>query len=329
MKVTLDYARIQDESVRPGFGEVRTALSGNLFSPQSATGEQRGDSPASNSLTLDEVRTYYNDKTARILKRYGPGPRVHYHTGFGDELEPSDVPAEALRRRLVSGQERILEHAAQTWDAATYLSGEVLDVGCGLGGGSLFWAQKFGASVTAVTCVPAHVKLVREFAEMVGVASRVQPVVADVLELDGRNCFDAAVAVDSSCHLPRREWFQRLAELLRPNGRVFISDCLLGRPEYEDSFNRYWRARIGTVAEYLEAARAAGFEPLVVDNLSSRVRDFFATIEALVKLEARAAGSDAAEAERCAGSLRQHRNLHQGLGNGGYVYVQMSLVKKR
>jgi len=43
-----------------------------------------------------------------------------------------------------------------------------------------------------------------------------------MLELQGRNCFDAAVAVDSSCNLPLREWFPQIFTLLRPGGRVFI-----------------------------------------------------------------------------------------------------------
>ena len=44
----------------------------------------------------------------------------------------------------------MLSDAAEVWDAPQSLSGEILDVGCGLGGGSIFWAQEFGARVTAV-----------------------------------------------------------------------------------------------------------------------------------------------------------------------------------
>jgi hypothetical protein len=44
----------------------------------------------------------------------------------------------------------------------------------------------------------------------------------------GENCFDAAVAIDSSAYLVRKEWFRLLKSLLRPGGRVFNIDCCLG-----------------------------------------------------------------------------------------------------
>jgi len=74
---------------------------------------------------------------------------------------------------------------------------------CGLGGGALFWAQEFGAHVTAVTCVPSHLEWVARFAAQARVASQVHPLLCDALEIPGENCFDAAVAVDSCCHIPR------------------------------------------------------------------------------------------------------------------------------
>jgi cyclopropane fatty-acyl-phospholipid synthase-like methyltransferase len=207
----------------------------------------------------------------------------------------------------------------------------VLDVGCGLGGGSLFWAQEFGARVTAVTCVPEHAKLIEQFADRVGVGSRVRPLVGDVLELGGRNCFDAAVSVDASCHLSRPEWFRRLFTLLRADGRVFISDCFLGcreNQEYEDSFNNYWHAQIGTIAEYHAAAREAGLQPKVVEDLSSRVMDFFSITRALIQIEAQEAGANSAEAARYAASLREHKIMREGLREHDYVYAQMSFSKR-
>jgi tocopherol O-methyltransferase len=300
-------------------------------SPHRNFGErQRSVQQTSGSLSLDEVSTYYGGKTEHILRRYGPGPRVHYHTGLVDELESLEVPADVLRRRLVIAQERILKHAAQVWHAASNLSGEVIDVGCGLGGGSIFWAQEFGANVTAVTCVPTHAKLVEQFAARAGVRSKIRPLVCDVLDLQGAYCFDAAVAVDASCHLARREWFGRLFALLRPGGKVFISDCFLGRQEYEASFNRYFHARIGTINEYLDAAREAGLQPVIIEDLSNRVEHFFSITRALIQIEAQEAetGSNTAEIARCAASLSEHTILREGLRDQGYIYALMSFSKE-
>jgi cyclopropane fatty-acyl-phospholipid synthase-like methyltransferase len=257
---------------------------------------------------------------------------VHYHAGIVDKLEDLRVPARVLRQRLVASQERILAHAAEVWRADANLSGEVLDVGCGLGGGSLFWAQEFGAHVTAVTLVPDHVKMVEQFATSVGVGSRVRPLVANVLQLEGRDYFDAAVAFDASCHLPRQEWFRRLKTLLRPGGRVFISDCFLGYREnraYEDTFNAYWHARIGTVDEYVAAANEAGLELGGVEDLSSRVADFFSITRALIDIESREERSNAAEVARLTASFCEHTIMLQGLRDQGYIYAQLSFIKDK
>jgi methyltransferase family protein len=164
-------------------------------------------------VSKQQAVAFYERKTQEILKRYGPGPRVHYHTGLVDQPPSIGASSEELRRDLVGAQERTLEYAAEVWEAASSLCGDVLDVGCGLGGGAIFWAQKFGANVTAVTIAPSHIRLVEGFAAQARVASRVQAVCCDVLTMEGEGCFDAAVAIDSSDSIPRRPWFRRLEGL--------------------------------------------------------------------------------------------------------------------
>ena len=223
---------------------------------------------------LDDVVAYFEGKTEGILRRYGPGPRVHYHVGFADKPAGANGSAQSLRQYLVTAQEQLLWHAATTWDASSTFAAEVLDVGCGLGGGAIFWAQEFGAQVTAVTCVPSHIDLVARFASQAGVGSRVKPVLCDAVELPGENLFDAAVAVDSSGYLPRKEWFLRLAALLRPKGRAFIIDCFLAHEQQAELFDRHWHTRIGTIDEYLTAARLAGLQVKRVEDISRRICTF-------------------------------------------------------
>src|ERR1700676_1468627 len=123
---------------------------------------------------MQNLVAFYEAKTDAILRRYGPGPRVHYHTGLLDEPPPSGASVHLLRHRLIDAQEHTLHYAASLWQAQSTLCGDVLDVGCGLGGGAIFWAQEFGAQVTAVTIAPSHLELVGDFAERAGVASRVR-----------------------------------------------------------------------------------------------------------------------------------------------------------
>jgi tocopherol O-methyltransferase len=282
---------------------------------------------ASSNPVLREIVAYFEMKTQAILQRYGPGPRVHYHTGLVDEPPPRHASVVELRQRLVAAQERILRHAAATWTAATTLSGDVLDVGCGLGGGAIFWAEEFGARVTAVTCVPSHVNLVSRYAGLAGVASRVHPLLCDALEVPGENRFDAIVAMDSSGYLPRRKWFRRLASLLRPGGRVFIIDCFLGRTEFEEPFNRHWCTRIGTIDEYLAAAREADLQVESCEDISHRTEHFWTTTLALIGAEAEEMNIGAVPSARCEASCRAHALVRQGLSDGGLQYGLMSFSK--
>lgn len=276
---------------------------------------------------LEDVVTYFDSKTHSILKRYGPGPSVHYHTGLVDDPPPSNASIPVLREHLVAGQERMLRDAAGVWNARAHLSGQIIDVGCGLGGGAIFWAKEFGAQVTAVTCVPSHAGWVARFAAEAGVGRKVEPLVCDAADVPGENRFDAAVAVDSSGYLPRKDWLRRTASLLRPGGSVFIIDCFLQRPQYADLFNRHWHTRIGTIEEYENAARAAGLKAGQVFDVTGRTEHFWTTTLALIEAESkRDRSTDSTPAQRTQ-SFQAHSLVREGLANGGLRYALLSFSK--
>jgi len=278
-------------------------------------------------VPVADIVAYYEPKTQELLRRYGPGPRLHYHTGIVDEPVSLDIPMSVLRGEIVAGQERLLYIAAEIWQAPSTLGGEIVDVGCGLGGGSIFWAQEFGTQVTAVTCVPSHIEWVARFANQAGVADRVNPLLCDAIEIPGESCFDAAVLIDSSCHMPRQPLFNRLATLLRPNGRVFITDLFLSRPEYADLFNRHWHVRIGTIDEYRIAAWRAGLHEESTEEISQRVEYFWAMTCALIRAEAAEKNPSPCENEKFKEALETHAQVRRGLIDGGYRYALMSFLK--
>jgi cyclopropane fatty-acyl-phospholipid synthase-like methyltransferase len=220
----------------------------------------------------------------------------------------------------------MLYYAAETWHAASTLSGDVLDVGCGLGGGAIFWAQEFGARVTAVTCVPSHAPWVSRFAAQAGVESRVRTLVCDAVHITGEETFDAVVAVDSSGYLPRREWFGRLSALLRPAGRVFLVDCFLEGPKFQESFDRYWHTQIGSLSEYLTEAERAGLASDSIEDISPRTAHFWTTTQALIRAEAQER-SCSPQDQQSVVSLRAHKDVLQGLTDGGLRYALLSFRK--
>jgi tocopherol O-methyltransferase len=222
-----------------------------------------------------EVIDWYERKTSFVLDQYGPGPRVHYHTGLVGPSEPAAADAHAVSQQLVRAQERMLDHACAAWNADEHLRGELLDVGCGLGGSCLYFAERFGARVTGLTPIPSHVPIVDRFAREAGVGSLVAATLGDAHTFPGEARFDAAFSFGASNYFDRAVWFRRLAGLVRSRGQVCIEDTFLVRPEMAAAFNAYWISNIGTREEYVAAAEAAGFELMRLDDVTSEAAGFW------------------------------------------------------
>jgi tocopherol O-methyltransferase len=282
--------------------------------------------PLSTVKAHRSVAELYESKTLAILRRYGAGPRVHYHTGFVDA--PPARGIEAIRKQLSESQERMLRYASDVWNFSRMNFSHLLDVGCGLGGSALFWAQEFGTRVTAITIVPSHVTLVAEMARRAGVESYVSPRLCDAASVPGSSYFDAAIALESSSLFARGPWFRCLARILPSEGQVFISDCFLGRPEYAEGFNKHWCGQIGSKAEYVDTAKRWGFELAACEDVSLRTATFWRTTQALIEAE-RSLEVDAPLATPLAGeSLRTHRLMEQGLLDKGLQQLLLTFIKR-
>ena len=283
------------------------------------------DAQSSRGASRQALVGFYDRKTEAIVSRYGPGPRVHYHTGILNTGPRSRASREELRSNLVTSQEHLLEHASEVWRIASIPFRKVLEVGCGLGGGAIFWAQEFGAEVTAVTIVPSHVDLIAAYAKRAGVGSLIRPLLCDAAAVPGKALYDAAIAIDSSSSFERRAWFQALHRLLHRDGRIFIFDCFLGRAEYEKPFNRHWCARIGSIDEYVVAAKEASFRLNQIEDVSSRAVHFWSTTVALMREEAAEKGRNYSALEE---SCRIHSLVQEALANGGLKHILMSFVRR-
>jgi tocopherol O-methyltransferase len=238
---------------------------------------------ANTLVAFDETQVplYYSRKTADILHKYGPGPRVHFHMGLfapGTTPNTTAVPQHELKQRIVASQEAIVDHAARTWGAYTTPPNRLLDIGCGVGGGSIYWAQEHGAKVTALTVAGEHIPVIEDFARQAGVASRVKPRLADIHTFapDGkRKKFDAAYANESSGYMDRKRLFQVVSEVIRPGGWFGIQEHFICRPEWTEFIDGYYKTRLGTLAEYMSAAEAAGFELERNEDVTDRVTEFW------------------------------------------------------
>lgn len=284
--------------------------------------------PVSPRIPVEQIEAYYSDrKTQSLLDRYGPGPRVHYHSGIVKEPYGLHSSFSTLKGCIHRSQERLMARLAHLWRADSYLSGEVLDIGCGLGGGSIFWAEEFGATVTAVTCVPSHINWIAKFAKQAGVATQVQPLLSDAVEVPGENRFDAAVAIESSCHMPRRPLFNRLASLVRPGGRVFINDYFTNKQEVTGLFHRHWEAPLGSFEEYREAGEEAGLQLESVDDLTEALAPYWNLSAEFLKAEVKSKVFTPPEQEKQTRSLAVHTKVGRSMWNHDIEALALSFRK--
>lgn len=262
---------------------------------------------------------YYRNKVAAIIDRYGPGPRVHYHIGLFDNCWlPPCATAEQIRERIVAAQERLLQRAGLVWDAGSLFTKNLLDVGCGLGGGAIYWAQNFRVRVTAVTNVAEQGAVTRRFAADAGVADRVRTLVTDICDLRLTRRYRAAVAVESSCYVPRPRLFERIAAALEPGGIFGIEDIFLAQPAWGALFDVYWKTRIGTLSQYQQAAEQAG---MVMDrnvDITTHTTAFWLHSLAWAWARLCEPGVSTAEEERLMRSIRWHSRFLHGWCAGAY-----------
>ncbi|MFF3062292.1 SAM-dependent methyltransferase [Streptomyces sp. NPDC057909] len=187
----------------------------------------------------------------------------------------------------MAAQEKLLIEAAAAWGFVDSPPKSLLDIGCGLGGGAIYWASTYECPVTAVTNVADHVPVIEEMSSRAGTSSRIRIVNADMHDFSSVEKYSTAVAIESSCYMQRDILFEKVAELLEPGGCFGIEDSFTIDDDWSVLFDRYWKTRIGTLEEYKEAASKFGFTLEGNVDITADVTEFWAQSMAwnLIKLE--------------------------------------------
>jgi tocopherol O-methyltransferase len=158
-----------------------------------------------------------NDKQ-RIIEHYdivSPYYRSlwgeHLHHGYwirGDESKEK-------------AQLQLIEHLAQL--AKIKPGSDILDIGCGFGGSSVYLAKHFNSSVTGITISPVQVEMAIQAAAREQVNAKF--LLMDAEAMNFQKQFDALWSVESICHYQNLPgFFASSAKLLKPGGCFAITD---------------------------------------------------------------------------------------------------------
>ncbi len=140
----------------------------------------------------------------------------HMHHGYYG-------PQGQLRKPRQQAQIDLIEELLQ-WSQVRQAE-HILDVGCGIGGSSIYLAGRFAANVTGITLSPVQAQRATQRAKAAGLAARVNFQVANALTMPFEdNCFDLIWSLESGEHMPDKQKFlQECCRVLKPGGTLLLA----------------------------------------------------------------------------------------------------------
>ena len=164
----------------------------------------------------------------------------------------------------------------------------VLDVGCGLGGGSRFAAQQYGCRVTGVDLTPEYIETGNVLCAWVGLQTHIRLQIEDATALPHKDdYFDRAYLMHVGMNIPDKEALaSELHRVLRPEGKLGIYDVMqVGDGDLE--FPVPWAtdpsgSAVSSPEVYRFALEHAGFRIVAERNRRDFALEFFAELQAKV-----------------------------------------------
>ncbi|KAL1914147.1 uncharacterized protein VTP21DRAFT_10818 [Calcarisporiella thermophila] len=166
-------------------------------------------------------------------------------------------------------------------------SGErVLDIGCGVGGPAIRLARMTGAKVVGISISESQVKQATENAIKSGMAEQVSFEYADAMDLPfPPNSFDAVLALESIIHMDRLNTLQQIAKVLRPGGRLVLTDIFCRESDSSqvnetiEKFRRgFMLSPLAKLDEYPELISNAGLKLEQLLDISHNTKKSYSAI---------------------------------------------------
>jgi len=170
-----------------------------------------------NKLHSGEDAEERNSQYTKLVNSYYDLATVFYEWGWGSSFHfAHKLPFESF-------SESIRRHEYQLAACLGSTPTKVLDVGCGIGG-PLRNITRFlpSADVTGITLNPYQVQRGNELCAKQGLGERCRLVQGDFMKLPfDENTFDAAYAIEATCHAPDRVGvYSQILKVLKP-GSIF------------------------------------------------------------------------------------------------------------
>jgi tocopherol O-methyltransferase len=238
------------------------------------------------SATLkSQIQQFYDASSGLWEQVWGEHMHHGYYGSTGKEKKDRrQAQIDIIEELLSWGEVRQADSLRDSFPS------RILDVGCGIGGSSLYLAQKYNANVVGITLSPVQASRATERAREAGLAREVQFQVADALNMPfADDTFDFVWSMESGEHMPDKEKF--LAEcyrVLKPGG-TFLMATWCHRPitpatgqltadeqqHLAEIYRVYCLPYVISVPEYEAIARNLSFQNIRTADWSDAVEPFW------------------------------------------------------
>ena len=207
---------------------------------------------------------YYTESESAYKDSWDLDNSLAIHYGYWDESVKS-FPQSLLRMNEVMMEA-----------AAVNSSDKVLDAGCGIGGSSIFLAEKIGCNVTGISLSERQVNKAKELAIEKQVEDQVDFKVMNFCATSFPDeSFDIVWGCESICYADDKKQFIKEAyRLLRPGGRLVVADGFVtdfknnDRSSIRNWLNGWQVNYLETLDEFEKFMSDAGFRNIFSRDIS-------------------------------------------------------------
>lgn len=235
------------------------------------------------STLIEQIQQFYDASSSLWEQVWGE----HMHHGhYGqDGKQKKD-----RRQAQIDMIEELLQWGASNEKSNFWPPTSILDVGCGIGGSTLYLAEKFHATATGITLSPVQAQRAKERADVVNLSQSTNFIVANALEMPfADESFDLVWSLESGEHMPNKQKFlQECYRVLKPGGTIIMatwchrpvgsSDGQLTddeRRHLAEIYRVYALPYVISLPEYEAIAQKVGFHNICTADWSTSAAPFW------------------------------------------------------
>lgn len=159
----------------------------------------------------ERIKTFYDDSSQLWIERWGE----HMHHGhYGSDGK--------IKKDRLKAQEDMIRELLGWANINTVKN--VLDLGCGVGGSSRFFARTFGAEAKGVTLSPVQASIAKSYNNQQNLQDKVNIIVQDMMSLKGSPQYDLVWSMESAEHIADKSALMQLCfDSLTPGGTLIMA----------------------------------------------------------------------------------------------------------